>query len=42
MEIGRYVYEKYIKKKYVKNVEELDPLTVYKNNDYSFLPLQAK
>ncbi len=38
-EAQRYVYEKYIKKKFVKNHHELDPFTIYKNNNYT-LPNQ--
>ena len=29
-EIGRYVYDKYVKKKYVKDASLPDPLTIYK------------
>ena len=29
-EIGRYVYDKYVKKKYVKDLGKPDPLTLYK------------
>jgi hypothetical protein len=29
-EIRRYVYDKYVKKKYVKDTDEEDPLSIYK------------
>ena len=31
-EISRYVYEKYIKRKFVKDTDQPDPLTLYKQN----------
>ena len=37
MEVERYVYEKYIKRKYVTDLDHPDPLTVYKRNNYQFL-----
>lgn len=30
-EIRRYVFNKYVKRKYVQNPSEEDPLTMYKN-----------
>ncbi len=36
MEVERYVYEKYIKRKYVTDLNCPDPLTAYKRNNYQF------
>lgn len=37
MEISRYVYQKYIKRKYVTELNQPDPLTAYKNNNYTLV-----
>ena len=36
MEVERFVYEKYIKRKYVTDLNCPDPLTAYKRNNYQF------
>jgi hypothetical protein len=36
-EIARYVFEKYVKKKFVLDSTAVDPLTSYKKGDYQIL-----
>lgn len=41
-DIARYVFEKYVKRKFVKDRDQPDPLTLYKQGKYSPSKNQAE